>query len=213
MSVWTHTGAGGEDYPVQPGDVWYIGRHTFVCSDLIESSVFRDVLSRETVDLVYCDPPWNEALLSGFRTRAGLQKPKYGVELLYQAITRLVPDAPLYIEGSLGEESWMTQVLPGPYTERFEVTYFGGKPSLVLYSGASPEPVNVSGLAGTQIPEAVMRGHGTGTVVDPCGGLGLIARSAELTGWASVTNELSPWRMSAAMASVQKMVKGEVEKA
>lgn len=213
MAVWTHERAGGTDFPVQPGEVWHVGRHVFVCSDLMESSVFRELVEREPVDLVYCDPPWNQSLLTGFRTKAGRPRQKYAVESLYQAIVNLAPGAPTYIEGGVDDESWMWQILPGPQRQRFVTTYANAaRRSLVLYSGSEPCPVDLAGMDDNDTPAHVMRHYEPGTVVDACGGLGLTARSAELTGWRAVTNELSPWRMSAAMASVQRIVKGTVEK-
>lgn len=222
---WTY-GKEGTAHEVEPGQVWEVGDYIYVCSDLMTSTLYEDVLSDHQIDLLYCDPPWGNALLNGFRTKAGLPKATYDVQHLYIKISSLATSRgiPLYLEGSK-PDSRDGMLIPG--TMQFEgydhqwgwyVTY-GKKnaPSGLYYSGREPVPeVLVPALTDVNdvnLPGMVMRAYSDrGTVIDPCSGRGVTSREAFRSGWTSVLNELNPHRMSAALSRAEKEGMGTPKK-
>lgn len=215
---WTY-GEEGTAFPVRVGEVWRCAGHTFVCSDLMESRLLDTMLNGPTI--VYTDPPWGQALLNGFRTKAGLGKADYRWEALYERISTLAPDVPLWIEGSKAEHR-DGQKIPSTLTGRkvheyYEVKYYGKNPSGLYYGHSTPPPAHLKaalwGEDDDDTPGIVMAAYGrTGLVVDPCAGRGQTSRQAQNVGWVSVNNELNPNRVSAALSRMQKMTGEEPER-
>lgn len=220
MTKWTY-GPEGERYPVKVGEVWQSGQHVFVCSDLMESRLFDEWLDRYTLDLVYCDPPWGQALANGFRTKAGLGKATYDWLDLYRRVAEIgqASAVPVWVEcskegtkdGDRVREAIMAE--SHPHFGYVELTYFR-RSAMGLYA-ASPRPVSedlLSRLRGVDdeiSPLIVLQDYGSsGVVVDPCAGRGLTSRSAQAAGWQSVNNELNPNRVSAALSRLG----GDVER-
>ena len=70
MASWTYASSGGEEYPVQDGDLWTAGPHRIACGDL-ERGDALDLLHnlKALPDIVYTDPPWNAGNAASFRRR------------------------------------------------------------------------------------------------------------------------------------------------
>lgn len=222
---WTY-GKEGTAFDVEPGQVWEVGDYVFVCSDLMTSTLYTDVLKEHTPTLLYSDPPWGNALLNGFRTKAGLAKATYDVQHLYMKISSLghERDIPIYLEGSKPDHRDGVLIPPTMEAPGYDhqwgwyVTY-GKKnaPSGLYYCGKEPVPpvlVNeLTGVNDVHLPGKVMRAYGpSGVVIDPCSGRGVTSREAFRSGWTSVLNELNPARMSAALARAEKEGMGTARK-
>lgn len=199
-------------YPVEVGDVWRAGNHLFVCSDLMASDQFDEVIAPLTFDLIYCDPPWGQGLANGFRTMAGLGRAPYDWLDIYRRVAALghARKVPVWLECSVdsSEDGGRVQsAILGPSAPYFgytPITYSRTKPA-GLYV-ASPTPVSEDLLArlrgqdDTKTPGTVLEAWGApGVVVDPCSGLGATPRCAEALGWSSVNNELNPKRLSTSL--------------
>lgn len=218
MTTWTY-GEAGERYPVEPEDIWRVGRHWIGCSDLMDSSLLDTMVAEYGITLLYCDPPWGQALVNGFRTKAGLGKASYRWEELYHRIAELGHSrrVPVWIEGSK-QESRDGQKIPDTIAHRetrefdayFPTTYYGRAPSGLYYAGTVPHPVDLDGVLegmdDAHTPGTVMTAYEPGIVVDPCLGLGGTAVAAERAGWASVCNEMSTYRTSGALAALAELV-------
>lgn len=220
MANWTY-GKEGEAYPVAVGQVWRVGRHTFVCSDLKAHDTLRAALaqpSTPTPTLLYCDPPWGQALLNGFRTKAGLERAEYRWEELYEDITQYGAERglPVWLEASKpdsrdGQKVLSTMVNAGTHRHAWNITYNVKKlPSGLYYTGPAPHPATLTkrltGLSDKVTPTEVMKASAsTGTVLDPCAGRGVTSRCAEELGWSSVNNEMNTNRLSASLARMQKL--------
>lgn len=214
---WTYPKDGGEKYPVQPGQVWRVGEHTFVCSDLIETRLFDETLAAVGApDLVYVDPPWNPSNLSSFRTKAAKDRADYTIWQLYARVFGIHPEVPHFVEGGIKEALNVKAQMPeGHHVTGWRITYYRKHPCVLHYVGTTPPPANLPDLNGVDddyTPDKVMKAYGSGLVVDPCAGRGLTARTAARNGWRSVTNEMSPWRMSAAMTSVSQITGDKPER-
>lgn len=239
MAKWTY-GKEGEAFPVREGEVWRCGRHYFVCSDAMASRRIDQVLnmlpSPLQPSLLYCDPPWGQALLNGFRTKAGLQKANYTWQELYRRLADLGQsrNMPVYMEGSVIEHRDGSKI-PAAIahkaigSDRFsyywEVKYYRTHPSGLFYAGNRPAPPSLtmvpSPLTHTDddyTPGIVMQAYGQFSptmrkvVFDPCAGRGQTSRQAETVGWTSVNNELNSNRVSAALVRMAKMIDQEPER-
>lgn len=215
MTKWTY-GKEGAAHPVEWGQVWRCGRHTFVCSDLMASDLYRDVVANgERPSLVYSDPPWGQGLANGFRTKAGLDRATYSYIDIYARIAELAREysVPMYLECGFRERAAVGQAMAAtdPQTQDiFDITYnLDGTPCVLHYAGPVPCPVprsEIDGIDDAFTPKIAMSFHDTsGLVLDPCGGIGYTATNAEEAGWSSLLNELHPNRVSVALERVRKM--------
>jgi hypothetical protein len=184
-----------------------------------------ETLLSNPVTLLYCDPPWGQALVNGFRTKAGLDKATYRWEELYHRVAQIGHrgDIPVWIEGSKFE-SKDGQMIPFAIAHRssteheayFPITYSRNKPAGLYYAGTVPHPKilleTLGGEDDVDTPGIVMSAYPKGTVVDPCAGAGLTSRHAERLGWSSVNNELSTYRMSAAIFQMVELTGEEARR-
>lgn len=226
-----HTyGEKGEAYPVQDGQVWRCGAHQYVCSDLMDSTTFRDWLTLpDAVDvsppmptLMYTDPPWGQGLANGFRTRAGLGRAEYDWTEIYREVADIAEtwDIPLWAECS-SIDTQIGMKVPGSIGRRrgatfrgyHAITYFGGNPAGLYYAHRAPQPdLVLSDNRGFKVVEQVLELYPQGVVIDPCSGLGGVPLTAQKLGWSSVTNELAPHRVSSALSRMSKTSGHEPER-
>ena len=214
------------------GQVWRVGAHLFMCSDLMApphlqdfSALLADVDTTPRPTLVYTDPPWNQGLANGFRTKAGLAHADYHWTEIYRLIADMAEhlEVPLYAEGPKIDGPWGREVpgamrfrhRPPGTTERgyWPITYFGGKPSGLYYAGATPAPtLEFPDPEGWAVVRHVLDAYPAGVVVDPCAGLGGIPLTAEQAGWTSVNNELNPDRLRVAIERMAKATNATPER-
>lgn len=218
-------GTEGDAYPVRSGEVWSCGRHVYLCSDLMaEPSLLRRLLSTiaapgrpDRPTLVYTDPPWGQGLAKAFRTKAGLSEPiAYDWTDVYRECAALAEllEVPIWAECSAADTrigmsvpATLTREAGGTKRGYWPITYFGGNRAGLYYAGAVPPPdltLEGADAAGFRPCALALTSYPTGVVLDPCGGLGGIPLTAQRVGWASVSNELSPRRMSTALARMNK---------
>ena len=207
---WKYEGAGGRSYPVEPGQVWEVlsqGRtrsHIYACLDFMsdEGTVrVEELLRQYPPTLLYCDPPWGQGLVNGFRTKAGLDKADYRWEDLYRRVIGYVGrEVPIWLESGRREREQVLEILKGyDNVTVFPATYYKRNPSLIYYAGEVPPVVDVSGMDDGDTPGVVMSRMPHGRVFDPCAGLGGTAVHAARQGWSSLSIEMSPFRQSAGL--------------
>lgn len=215
---WTY-GKAGNAFPVKPGETWAVGDHRFVCSNLMESDLYLRQLSAWPPDMLYCDPPWNQGNVNSFHTKAGIPHAEHSYLDLYRKIISIGSGIPTFIEGGLREEEQVGDLMKSSplalFYARWEITYYRTQPCVLHYVGPRLPLPDLHGIDDDYTPEQAMKAVGTvigarwssdrlPVVADPCAGRGLTARTADKLGWISVTNELSQWRMSAAMYALAR---------
>lgn len=55
----------------RPGDIWELGPHRLLCGDALKAESYRQVLLRETAQMVFTDPPYNVPVLGHVRSGRG----------------------------------------------------------------------------------------------------------------------------------------------
>lgn len=200
---WTY-GNEGSAYPVQPGETWRCGAHTFACGSLMEA------VSLGPATLVYADPPWNQGNLTSFATKAGLARPEHSWLDVYAQIVGLAGRRPCFIEGGRAEAGQVQAALHfrragAEEVRQWPVSYYRRHPAVLHYIGPPLAGLDPSGLDDDDTPGYVLSRFPRGVVADPCSGRGLTSRAAEEAGWPSVNIEQHPSRMSAALARLHKM--------
>lgn len=216
MADWTY-GEQGKRFPVKDGQVWEVGKHLFVCSDLMETSLLDEQLHSRRIDLLYCDPPWGTALLNGFRTKAGKEKAGHTWQELYRRIADFGHDreVDVWLEGSKrssrdGQKIPGTMHRTGYQSGYWDIRYYRKHPCGLYFSGRKtpPQPL-LTGLHNEDdedTPRIVMEAYGpTGTVLDPCTGMGATPVCAEKVGWGSVNNEMNGHRISVSLSRLADM--------
>lgn len=220
---WTY-GEEGKAFPVEPGQVWRVtDRHIYVCSDFMESQQFDEWVAKTPPTLMYTDPPWGQALVNGFRTKAGKPRAMYTWQDLYRRVAAWGHQyrIPIWAEASVethrdGAEVPFTLMAEShPHRGYVQIEYSGHKPCGLFYAGMEPVDLDLLGrLKGVydgETPGIVMDHYEPGTVIDPCGGRGTTARRGEERGWRSITNEMNPHRMSAAMFRMGRDIDADPE--
>ena len=222
-----HYNKAHDQYPVKTGESWTVGRHWFVCGDLQEENRLEEVINHvddhETDQgIMYVDPPWDKRMAHAFRTKAGVEKKSVDLNDLFWAILEPARKRRTiaFMEGGNGKRELvidLIQAMGGVVGNVWEITYYKKKPCFILAADFRDQPRNdfpdLTGLDDEQTPKAVLDhysvilGDTKKFVVDPCGGRGLTARTAEQCGWTAITLELSPYRMAEAMSSVIKTIK------
>lgn len=207
--------ADSEVYSVQQGQSWVAGRHQFFCSDVTEKGPFHRAAAAAPNPIVYSDPPWTTGQAKQYRTLSDLPPPDYEWTAIFAGVIALAVDiaAPLFLVGDRYSEDVVRSMLPGdrPNYRRYWLEKFGNKNvrAVMHYSGwAAPTPgYGFRELHDQKFPRALLADLSApmgATLVDPCAGLGAVARGAEQYGCASICNELSPNRLSAAMRKLEK---------
>lgn len=218
MTKWTY-GKEGEAFPVERGQVWQVTeRHIFVCSDLMEDQLLDEWCKTHPPTLMYTDPPWGQALINGFRTKAGLERATYTWQDLYRRVAAIGHEyaVPIWAEASSekhpdGAEVPFTLAAEShPYRDYVEIVYSRTKPCGLFYAGSSPASLELldrlRGVSDWETPGIVMSDYPKGRVIDPCAGRGMTSRQAEQEGWESISNELNPNRMSASLSRMAEMI-------
>ncbi len=89
--------------------------------------------------LVYADPPWTQALLTGFYTKAGLPKPAYDWLDVYRRVVALAGDGqwPCFMEGGARQGREVARVCRGEVYESWLATYYHSRKNrgLLHYCG------------------------------------------------------------------------------
>ena len=206
--TWSY-GEEGAAYPVRRGEVWRCGHHVFMCGTLLD-------LTSVNADVIYCDPPWNNAIVSTFRRNA-----EYGGEAgmtwqdIYRGIIRLAAGRPLFIEGGQKQAAEVQAMMsePGGFvTRQWPITYARATRPCVLHYMGPPVAVaygDPSGLDDADTPAWVMGRFPRGLIADLTAGRGITSRCAEACGWHSFNVELDPRRVSAAMVRMRRITGDE----
>ena len=205
---WRYTNA-HDLYSVETGEVWVSGNHTFTCGDLLGVTPFWDAAGSMVIDLIYVDPPWAAGIAKSYRTKAGLTG-SVDFPSLLKACVRLAAERglPAYVETSNRSIDVVDNAIfdmGGAVTAHWPITYYRKNPGVLVGAtfDAIPDQLpDFTDMDDDHTPSKAIGWHKAALVADPCGGRGLTARSAEAAGIASLTNELSPFRMAEAMKSV-----------
>lgn len=220
---WTYAAHGGEDYPVKNGQTWKGGEHVIVNTSFLDRWDLLEKQMKIPLKLMYVDPPWGQALVSGYHTKAGKGR-KDGIEppTFEETIKKLLSIAakfklPMWMEGGMREDEitrqWITEA-GGTVLARQDITYYGPKNpcNLIIATwGQTFDPPDLTGMDDAHTPGAVLKwALGSGllkpgdAVTDPCTGLGITLQAAIDNNLVFYGTELSPWRTSAAVSRLAK---------
>jgi len=223
---WRYSGK-HKDIPVQPGDIWRVGEHIFVCGDIEgdqASSPLSTLLKSHPPTLIYADPPWGSGLARSYRTKAGSDNGSGRAVDFPNLIRSLLLPAKTYktvayVENGVREERVLKETLiemGATITGHWNTTYYKTKPAILYAADFRPVPQtdhpDFTGVDDEYTPLMALRHHPVGTVLDPCAGRGLTARTAQTLGWKSINHELSPYRMAEALDSIFRMTDQPIER-
>lgn len=196
MNKWNY-GNEAIEIPVQTGETWMVGDDKFVCGDINHLDIDFDY------DVIYCDPPWTQALHSGFYTKAGL-KGQGGV--IHQTIGRIAELSKraklgMFLEGSIKDTAVLdaAKAIIGEPRHTWQTTYYSKLPAVLYYFGESNLAKDFSGMDDEHTPAEALGLFNGVRVFDPCTGRGLTSRSAYQTGNKFVGTELNPRRLAIAI--------------
>ena len=204
---------------VRYGDLWGVGQHRFVCGDAEDGVEMHRLTDGEHIDLVYSDPPWNNGDAKSWRT----QSKRDGAVGRNVVATDVVPKI-LSVAQARGLLAYVESGLPtldGFITmlRAMDATIVGQwetwttvnkkRKNALIAADFGQHTVRLpdfTGMGDGVTPGYAMRAWGhTGTVLDPCSGLGFTSRNAAESGWRSLNHELNPNRMARAMESLEDL--------
>ncbi len=204
-----------DDYPVTLATLWSAGPHLFACGDLTVPRHYGSLLNpaRLTairIPLVYVDPPWNQALLTGFRTKAKSPSSELTfTEFIYtllEPLSTLCPQPVILMEGSaqpkaMDEVAEAVGRIPDlSVLHVWTITYNKGKPAILyqLSGGDSTTVANFHDMDDWDTPALAIE-HYTepgNFVLDPCLGLGRTAHCCQTLSRRCIGMELNPARLA-----------------
>ena len=219
-------GDAGDRYPVTPNTLWAAGPHLLACGDLTTPH-YTALLNPARVGairipLVYVDPPWNQGLLTGFRTKAKapvseLTFTEFLIALL-RPLTTIHPRPPqptILMEGSTQAKAMeaVTDAIDDipdlVCRATWNITYSKTKPGILYELGApSSEPLRTSfhSMDDVDTPAHAIE-HYTepgNFVLDPCLGRGLTAVAAQTLSRRCIGMELHPRRLACTLDTLHK---------
>lgn len=220
--TWQYSGK-HTDYPVQVGDVWKVGTHTFICADVEEDrEPWRLAnIDPSTIACVYADTPYTGGLARSYRTKAGVdggQGRAVNYEHLIQRFIAAAQDARTvaYVETgtkSADKVAAAAEQIGATISGRWNITFYGTKSAALLAvdfrDDAIEDHPEFEGVDDEHTPSLAIRHWALrrpdGLILDPCAGRGLTARSAQHEGYQSLNVELSPFRVAEALHSVARI--------
>lgn len=209
--LWTYKGARSK-YPVERGDTWRVGQHTFVCGDLVgDRSVLMGRLAEAKPDFVYTDPPWNDRIATEFRYRSGADAEKKRVDskALITSMLMLVRELKTVVlmEGGHKMREMNRQAIAdagGVIGDEWTITYTDRALPCALWvidfrDNPSRDWPSFEGLNEIQSEDLAMKHYAPRMVFDPFCGLGGTPSAANAFGCASLGHELSPFKLAEAI--------------
>lgn len=214
--LWTYGNAIAK-YPVTVGSVWSVGGATFVCGDLEgDQTVLRGQLDKIKPDLMYVDPPWDDKIATDFRVKSGLDEKHREVDVstVIRAVLKLAKDLRVLalMEGGHKRRELnrrCAEAVGSKVAAEWTITYTQKAVPCALFAvDFRDEPKadwpDFNGLSELQTEELSLRHYKPRVVFDPCGGLGGTAEAAAYVGTQSLSHELSPYKMAAAIKRLAK---------
>lgn len=198
-----------EKYKIMPGDMWKIGRHYFMCGDLMSTNLDK-LMEGGQVDVYFTDPPWNQGNATTFRRKAGFVEDTVDFSAFMNKkadiIDKYARDV-VYVEFGLqhmDDFRFMLESRGFNTTNFWDVVYYNKNPC-VLWRGSrlssKPIDLDVTGMDDTEFPYAVFeyesKNNKNKTSADMClGWMGLTARASEKYNFTCYAMELNPRRLS-----------------
>jgi hypothetical protein len=185
-----------EAYPVTAGDTWSCGRHVFRCGSALDLTYLR-------ATLIYCDPPFNQAVLRSFQRRAGVT-PDGTWQDIYAHIIRLGGDGhiPVFLESGTRQAPEVAAMMP-PGSVQWPITWASNLARTCVLHG--PDVGDFTGMDDYLTIVFALGFFTPGLVADPCAGFGATAEAAEASGWSSFNVEPDGRRVSAALARMMRL--------
>ncbi len=189
-------------FVVQPGDLWRVGAHRFLCADVEAVDVWQ-ALGRPVVQMIYTDPPWDIGHARMFRRLAG-RASDVSLEHLHGRLASLVHacGCPAYVQVSQRAKGQLSDVLQqaglscyGEWTLSYRQP---GDMCLLLWSAVPIEGQGEDAPEdGASIRWAIGRSSAPGGLVfDPFMGAGATARVAHRLGRIAIGSEIIPAKMA-----------------
>jgi hypothetical protein len=206
-------GDAGDRIPVAPGETWQVGPHVVACADLATDdgrAALHRAIGPRVVSLFYTDPPWGQALTTGFRAKSGVPGGTSFPDLMTTLLSVAIRLNPLTIGIEMSEKE--TPFVAGLLrqaahdVEDIPIVYYRRRPARLLLwrlTHAADEwrdhaRALLAGADDTDTPALCVAEYTEpdSLVVDPCCGRGLTAVAAATAGRVFAGGELAPRRMA-----------------
>jgi hypothetical protein len=219
---WLYRRDGGDRWPVQPGEVWGVGRHRMVCGDLAGVAGERLLALVERPCRVYVDPPWNLGNINSFRTKAGVPHTREPFVVFLEAFARYlarIEPVIAFVEMGRQNQPQLHRYLQDAglsVIDCWQTTYYHRHPATLTACSPLPAIVpalaDLTGMDDDDTPLECLSMMEGGMVVDPCAGRGLTAVVADGLGLPFLGLELSPARTSATLTRLSRLTSFEPER-
>ena len=206
MSNWDY-GDVYKEFPCEHGTVVFDNNSKVKVCDLTkEMPEFM-----RSADLIFVDPPWNQANISSFYTKADKDSAPYFMDFhaaLMQRIDQISPGA-CYIE--IGKERLADTIMAMrslfPYVTFFNSSYYHRAQNIcyVVYGGKKRPKLKLDGLDEETIIERICNDETYECIGDLCMGRGLVGINAYKAGRRFVGTELNHKRLSILLQRIVKI--------
>ena len=208
---------GGQEHPVQPGELWRGGDHLMCCADMT-SAAHLSWLTKRAADpetrpkAIYCAPPWRDTTLAKWYDEAGAGKPPVAIDEVAATLLAIAQmlGVPTFLQLSYSNHRRATEAVRskgGLVVGRTEMRYASGLYCVALGVtwGAPFDFPDLAQVRELDAPRVAFDGLALAPgswVYDPFMGLGATALAAKALGLRALGTELSPYRTSACLVQL-----------
>lgn len=223
---WSY-GKAWEQFPIMPGEVWAVGDHHMLCSDLEIGAhhdfftIMGDLDPLLFPKMAYTDPPWGSGVARAYRTKAHSETEEIVARSVnFRALMWKAMEALSYVEGAvyveIGEREHLEVIATARdagyrHLQSWPITYYKTKPCKLAL--LAREETGIVGPPGEGTPKGLDEPAGwcifassePGDVVfDPFMGQGLVAEEAARLGRIAWGIELNPRRLAVTLMKLAK---------
>jgi DNA modification methylase len=198
-----------ERFPIELGQTWCdetTGSKVTVCD--LRNGIPDYMLK---ADMIYCDPPWNQANVNCFYTKAGItdnyvDRFDQFYDALFHCIGRIAPKC-CYLEIGRQNKTVFIEELAKlfPVVQQWPITYYRKNLCYLLRGGHKRQHYDFAGIDDIKTPQLAVEVEPTQTVADLCTGQGLTPVAAFNNDKRFVGTELNKRRLAVAIDRVNKL--------
>jgi 16S rRNA G966 N2-methylase RsmD len=175
---------------IKNGEIVKQKTSTLACGSLHDMNLINKLLNGIRVDMIYCDPPWNNGILTNYRKRAGyVSKDTVSniLDSILLIVQKLKPKV-LYLEIGVQNKHLVEEKFKQYNKKCFNITYYGKKPCFLyqIYFINTTGGYDFSNIDDAETPYFAIsyeKQHlHIKNVLDICAGTGITGRAAKQNG-------------------------------
>lgn len=198
-------GKSWENFPIEENEIWV---ETKTNSKILVRDLTKGIPFTESIEMVYCDSPWNLGNVNMFNGKAGreyMNSFNEFVEPFFMNIKKVNPRV-VYLEIGKQELNLFTRKLMEifPVLQKWEILYYKKFPCLLLRASRQEIKFDFTGIDDTLTPGLSIEQERPTNVIDFCTGRGLTGLAANIQGIQFFGTELNKRKLAVFIENAYK---------